>query len=123
MTALDIIKALSTDEKLKLQLVNIYDYMKPEQRLSIDHLAWVTYDALYEERLRENLNIQYENVRKGLDHFGDDFYARALKKTDEEMTTELQESLSTADLSIARKAMEQIMKEIRAAKKTVKKTN
>jgi hypothetical protein len=117
MRALDIIKAMPIDEKLKLQIINRYDFLAPSQKLAVDYLAWTTFYDLYEETLNDNLGVQYQNVKKGTDNFGGDFYKRALEKTDHQMINELQESLTNANLSIARKAIEQIMNEIHASKK------
>jgi hypothetical protein len=117
MKTLDIIKALPMD------ILNRYDYLKPEQKLSIDQLAWETYDSLYDEHLQENIALQYVDVKNGKEHFDDEFYKKALAKTDYEMMQDMEASVSQADLSIARKAMEQIMKEIHAAKGSPVKKN
>ncbi len=117
MNALDIIKALPIDEVVKTKILNNYDSFTVAQKSATDHLAWTTYDALYEERLRKNLGVQYDNVEQGGEKFGNDFYKRALKKTEREMTTEFKESVSKHDLSAARKAMEIIVREIQVAKK------
>lgn len=118
MKALDIIKAMPISEELKMQIVNRYDYLPPSEKLVIDHMAWSTFYNLYEETIDDNLGIQYNNVKKGTDHFGGDFYKRAADKSENQMLNDLEESLAKADLSIARKAMEQIMNEIHASKKS-----
>lgn len=117
MTALDIIKMLPIEDKLKSQLVSKYPHLKPAEKLDFDRLAWTTYDSMREEELTENLGIQYAKVTNGEDKFGKDFYSRALKKTDEELGKEFQESGSSFDLAEARKAMEIIVREIQASKK------
>jgi len=121
MKALDILKAMIPDEGLKMKIVNQYDDFSPSQKLAIDHLAWSTFYNLYNETLEENLGIQYQNVKKGTDKFGGDFYRRALEKTDNYMINEFQEALTKADISIARTAIEQIMQEIDASKKAAQK--
>ncbi len=121
MTTQDIIKMLPIEEKLKIQILNRYESMDQYEKLSIDEMAWNTYFSFYDERLKENLGQQYDRVKKGEEKFGDDFYARALKKTEQEMQAESQESTGTVDLAAARKAMEQIMAEITASKNAKKK--
>jgi hypothetical protein len=117
MNALGIIKSLPIAEEIKTKIINQYDSFTVSQKTAIDQLAWTTYDALYEERLKENLQIQYDNVKAGLGIVGEDFYKKALKKTDQEMTEDFEESVSKHDLSEARKAMEVIVREIQASKK------
>lgn len=116
MTTLDIIKAMPIDDKLKMQIVNNYDDMKPGQKSAIDHTAWTTFHAVYHELVKENLALQFEKVKQGEDHFGGDFDARAVKKAESDMQNDLQESLGKADLAIARTAMEKIVREMSAAR-------
>lgn len=116
MTTQDIIKMLPIDETRKIQILNRYDSMDQYEKLSIDEMAWSAYFTLYDERLKENVGMQYDKVKNGKEPYGDDFYARALKKTDQEMKGEFEESAATVDLAAARRAMEQIVGEIRAAK-------
>lgn len=116
MKTLDIIKALLTDDKLKMEVINRYDFLTPSQKLKIDSIAWTTFFDLYKTTLKCNLDIQYENVKEGKDHFDADFYKRALKKTEKQIMEEFEESLNNANISIARKTIKQIMNEIKASK-------
>lgn len=103
-------------ENAKLQIVNRYAYLKPSERFAVDHMAWSFFYDMFDETLQDNLGVQYLNAKKGTDSFSKDFYHRAMEKTENQMLNELEELLSKADLSIARKAMEQIMNEIHASK-------
>lgn len=116
MRALDIIKVIMTDEPLKMEIIDRYDLLTPSEKFKIDSIAWDAYYKLYNVRLECNLELQYENVKEGIEQLGDDFYARALKKTDEQMKDEFDKSLNNENISIARKAIEKIMNEIRASK-------
>jgi len=116
MTTLDLIKMLPMDEKVRAQLLSKYPQLDPSQKLDVDRMAWTTYDAMREATIEENLGIQYEKVKKGEEKFGDGFYERALKKTNQELAAEMQKNSSDFDLSEARKAMEIIVREIYASK-------
>jgi uncharacterized membrane protein YheB (UPF0754 family) len=122
MTTEDIIKSLPMDETLKQQILNLYPFMESAQKHDVDRLAWNTYHTFYQQLLDENLQVQFDDAMHDKDQFGEDFYARALKKTDQQMNKDLSEALAQYDLTAARKAMEQIVTEIRAAKAAPKKT-
>jgi hypothetical protein len=116
MGALDIIKVIMTDESLKMEIINTYDFLTPSQKFAIDSIAWETYYKLYNVTLECNLGLQYENVKAGKEELGDDFYKRAVEKTDKQMRGEFEKSLNDANISIARKAMEHIINEIHTSK-------
>jgi hypothetical protein len=116
MKALDIIKSMPIDEKFKIEIINRYDFLTPSQKFAIDSLAWTTFYDIYDATLQSNLELQYQNVKEGKDHFGEDFYARALKKTDKQMMDEFEKSLNEANISIAKITIKQIMDEINASK-------
>lgn len=116
MRALDIIKVLMPSEALKMEIINTYDFLTPSQKFEIDSIAWDTYYKLYNAKFDFNLELQNENVKAGKELVGDDFHARALRKTDIQMKDEFDKSLNNENIFIARKAMEKIMNEIRASK-------
>jgi len=116
MTIKDIIKVLPIEEKRKMQILNTYDYMEVDERVMIDRAAWSAFYEMYNGRLEDNLSEQTEKVKNGEEAIGDDFYTRALKKADQSMNGELQESAGKFDLAAARVAMQQIVQEIRASK-------
>jgi len=121
MTTLDAIKQLPLDDTLKNQILNMYEFMEPGQKLVIQRIAWNTYDLLRSVRIDENIEKQYEDVSQGKGHLGKDFYNNAVKKTDGEMQKHVSETTSAVDLASARRAMEQIINEIHAAKAAKKK--
>lgn len=123
MTAKDIIKMLPIDEKRKIQILNSYDYMDKYEKLSIDELAWTSYYELYNAGINANVDLILANVRKGEEELGDNVYARAMQKTEQELKGESTEAIGKMDLAAARVAMEQIVGEIRAAKAEKKTTH
>jgi hypothetical protein len=120
MTIKEIIKILPMSEKQRMEILNTYDFMDVGERVMIDRLAWDTYYSLYTERLNTNLAEQKEKVEEGKEELGTDFYQRALKKTDQEMTGEMKEALGEADLASARQAVQRIIQEMQDAKKSKK---
>jgi hypothetical protein len=120
MTTKDVIKMLPLDDTLKMQVLNMYDYMEPAQKLTIEVIAWRSYDLMRQEKLDINLAKEFEAVDEGKSHFGKGFYSDVVKKTDQQEQKDFAETASTVDLAAARRAMEQIINEIRAAKNTPK---
>jgi len=116
MTTIDVIKLLPMDDAIKTQILNTYAYMEPEQKLSIQSLAWDYYDLVFGIKLEGNMQEQMDQTIKGNGHLGKEFYAKAVKKTQEDMKKMLSESGSQSDLLAARQAMERIVNEIRDAK-------
>lgn len=119
MEALDIIKTMPIDEKLKIEIINRYDFLNPSQKFAIDSMAWTTFYDIYNATLQSNLELQYQNVEAGKEHFGKDFYVRALKKTDKQMKDDFEKSLNEANISIARTTIEQIMNDIHTSKQKI----
>ncbi len=123
MTTKDAIKLLPLDEKLKMQVLNMYDYMEPEQKLTVEVIAWKTYFLLHDEKVQMNLEKELAAVEAGEAPLGTDFYNHVLKKTDQQEKKDLSSQTENVDLAIARRAMEQIINEIRASKKKPKAKN
>ena len=118
MTTIDAIKLLPMAEKVKMQVLNMYEYMEPEQQRTIERLAWKTYFYMYHEHIQTNIERQFEEVAEGKAKFGADFFKEVIKKTKQDMRKQADESTGAVDLASARRAMEQIMKEIRITKKS-----
>lgn len=117
MTVTDIIKVLPMDNDLRMRILDTYDSMDPSRKYAITRASWKAYMMLYDEKLNENLELQLHAVTEGKEHLGEDFYARVLQKTEDQMTKELSKSVEAVNLATARKAMEIIVREIKASKK------
>jgi nicotinate-nucleotide pyrophosphorylase len=124
MTTKDAIKLLPLDEKLKLQILNMFDYMSPEQRLTIARIAWKTYDYLQAQKVDIDIEKHIEKSIEGQSDIpmDENFYSSILKEANNEMTKEFHEKSGAIDLANARKAMQQIVEEITASKHIKKKT-
>jgi hypothetical protein len=123
MTTLDIIKILPLDETERIQLLNKYEHGTKEQKTQISMLAWSGYFDLYDQRLKENIRNEFRLIKKGEGGSLDEkLYVRALKNTEQELNKETSQQISETDLTRAREAMKQIITEIRASKKSKKRT-
>jgi hypothetical protein len=116
MTTKDAIKQLPIEDELKLQVLRLYDYMEPDQKLIIERTAWNAYFIMQKETIQQNIELQFEKVEKGEAELGEDFYADVVKETDKEMVENVQNAKGSVDLAVARKAMQQIVKEMQDAK-------
>ncbi|HZE87300.1 MAG TPA: hypothetical protein VE090_03785 [Methylomirabilota bacterium] len=116
MTTQDVIKLLPIDETIKMQVLKMYDYMDPAQKLAIQRIAWNTYDFMSAQQVDDMVELQLDKVREGDGKLGIDFYDTALKHADQQIQKELQESSGAVDLATARQSMEQIIREMQEAK-------
>ena len=122
MTIPNIIKLLPLEEQEKVDMINVYENGTKEQKNAIVDLAWKSYFAIYNKKVNDYANEEMREIQEGKDGSLDEqIYARALKKTSQEMNGEMDKTLQKTNLDIARNAMKQIMTEINAAKK--KKSN
>lgn len=113
----DLIKILPLEESFRTELLQKYESMSPEQKYPIIQLLWDTYDALFRLKVEENMQsafLRAKNNQEKLDH---SFYDRIKIQTEKQLEEENSKILENVDLSAARKAMEQIIAEIRASKK------
>ena len=120
MTTKEVIKLLQIDEKVKMQILRMYDYMDDEQKLAVQRVAWNTYFAMFNQQLDKQLDTQFQEVIDGKEHFGDTYYEEAVTKTEKKMAHERQEAVTKTDLTAARQAMQQIVSEINSSKTTKK---
>ncbi|HWY79396.1 MAG TPA: hypothetical protein VNW29_03495 [Candidatus Sulfotelmatobacter sp.] len=118
MTTKNAIKLLPMDEKLKTQLLNVYDFMEPDQKRTVQRIAWKTYFYMYHQKAQTNITQQLEEVAEGKGQFGKAFFAEVEKKTAQDLTIQFDKSSESVDLAAARQAMEQIIQEIRTVKKS-----
>lgn len=120
MTTINAIKMLPMDEDLKTKVLSMYDFMEPELKRTVELIAWKTYFYVYNERMQFNLAQHFDEVEQGKAHFGKNFYREAVKMTNQEMAKNSADAGGAVDLAMARRAMEQIINEIQAAKKDQK---
>jgi len=121
MTTEDILKLLPLEEEEKIRVLNEYEFGTKERKADIELLAWTGYMEWYDERVKENITKEMDLIKKGEGGALDKtLYARALKRTEDELQEELTKGVTDTDLARARVAMKQIMNEIHAVKNAKK---
>jgi hypothetical protein len=108
-TTQDVIKLLPFHTDFKDDLLKNFDTLNPDQKFAIERVIWEFYDALFENRLDENMKIAFEKAKKKevpLDH---EFYTRVRKETEQQLKEEFSETEATVDLSEAREKLQEIL--------------
>lgn len=116
LTTANIIKVLPFEESFKHELLQELPVLSKGQVFTLDGILRNTFYALYDARLQENMQIALDKVAHNQEKLGEDFYARVQQQTMEELEEAGRDKIDSADLEAARRAMEQIVQEIRAAK-------
>lgn len=109
MKVKDAIKLLPLDEGMKGEILEKFDQMSPEKQLAISRMAWNYYYTVYGQSLEKNLDDQFQQVLKGEEHFGKDYYAKAVKKTDGELTKVAADASTKTDLVDTREELQEIL--------------
>lgn len=117
MQTKDIIKLLPLDEKFKMELLNEFDFLDPDEKFEIEQVLWKAYRDLYEAKLKDNMQLALQKAGNNQEKLDKGFYKRIREQTDKELEEEERQTIEQTDLFAARTAMEKIVKEIRAAKK------
>lgn len=112
-----IINLLPFEPSAKLDLLEKYDSLPREEQLRISDLVWETFYDLYEIKIKDNFDKAIQEAEKNGEKPDQSFYGKVLERTDKEISDLLSSAADSTDLSVARKSMEKILKEIHAAKK------
>jgi hypothetical protein len=107
---LDIIKLLPFEEKFKEDLLASFDKLTDDQRYSIENVIWEFYDALYEMRLKTNMEAAFERAKKKEEKLDHEFYLRIRKQTEQELMQEFSSTETAVDLSETREQLQEILK-------------
>lgn len=110
MKTKDIIKVLPFDKEFQIELLNQYDGLPLDRKSSVAELLWETYDALYELKLDENLQLALLRAKDNQEKLDNNFYKRVVEKTDKEMESEVTETIAKLDLASTRQELKKIIK-------------
>ncbi|MBI2074504.1 MAG: hypothetical protein HYT83_01560 [Candidatus Levybacteria bacterium] len=116
ITTKEIIKLLPFEDKFRLELLEKFDSLNPDQKFNMEQILWDAYFALYKLKLDENLQLAFLRAKENQEKLDKDFYKRVEEQTEKELSENTIEVTEEVDLEAARKAMEKIIKEIRATK-------
>lgn len=117
MKTKDIIKILPIDESLRTSLLEEFDSLDVEPKYRLIELLWEIYDGLFGLKLEENTQLALLRAKEGQETLDKNFYKRVKEQTEKDMETKAIEDVQNTDIASARKALEVIVKEIRASKK------
>lgn len=118
MTTKDIIKILPLEDASKNELLNEFDSLDSDQKFYIEQAIWDVYYEFFDLKMQANLEIALADAKEGQEKLDKEFYNRVREQTEKEMQAESTQTIEGADLAAARTAMEKIIREIRASKKT-----
>lgn len=121
LSAKTIIKILPLEDSFKTELLGSLDLLDLDRKFAMERILWKTYDAFYGLKLEENMQLGLLRVGNHEEKLDKDFYRRIREQTKKDMETEMIDSTEKVDLSEARRAMELIIREMRASK--IKKVN
>ncbi len=117
LTTRSIIKILPFEEGFKTDLLDLFEQLDDDQKLVIQQILWDTYFAIYKGALEEKTQEAMVKAGEGKEKLDKEFYLRVEQEIEKEMQGVAVKQSESVDLGIARKAMELIIKEIRASKK------
>lgn len=120
ITTKNIIKALPFDERFKMELLNEFDFLTPDQKFTITRLMWDTFQAIFTIKLDENMQKALQDVEEEKEKLNNTLYNKVRQRTLQQLENDLEANLSNIDLAAARHAIETIIDELkifRASKK------
>lgn len=120
MTIQQLIKILPLEDTFKQDLLASWDSLDADQQINIGRMLWDGYYALYRIKLEHNIGQALLKAQKNEVTLDKDFYKRIRIETREQMKKEAETSTTNVDLEAARKAMESIVKEMKASKMKIK---
>ncbi|GIW62166.1 MAG: hypothetical protein KatS3mg089_1018 [Patescibacteria group bacterium] len=110
-TTKTIIKILPFEREFKEQLLLAFDTMDPDRKITVERAVWDLYDAIYELKLQENINIALQNALVNKEKLDSEFYKRVKKKTEMELLSSTATTVMQSDLTQAREKLEQLLQE------------
>lgn len=111
ITTLDIIKMLPFEKSFQLKLFEQFDKLNPDQKFEMEQVLWDTYDAIYDLKLQDNLNLAFAKVKSHQESLDKDFYARTKQETEKQMENEFLKNISGFDITNIRSRLELIAKD------------
>jgi transketolase len=110
-TTQDIIRIVPFQADFKSDLLGKYDTLTDDQRFAIERIVWDFYDALYEVRLQENMQVALERAKKNEEKLDHEFYNRVRAQTEKQLQEEFSKTETSIDLSGTREALAKILQQ------------
>jgi len=109
LTTKDIIKTLPFASEFQKQLLEGFDSLDADKKFEIEQILWDSYDALFQIKLEENLELATIEAEVGNVALDQDFYKKAQEKTEKEMKSNFHEETKDMDLSAIREKLQAYM--------------
>ncbi len=110
-TTKTIIKILPFEKEFKEQLLLAFDSIDPDRRITVERALWDLYDAIYELKLQENIDLALQNALVNKEKLDPEFYKRIKEQTEMEILSSTATAATQVDLTQAREKLEQLLKE------------
>ena len=120
ITTKTIINYLPFDSDYKLDLLEKYDSLPFDEKAKVSDMVWDLYSDLYKLRIQENYDKAIAEAEEKGEKIDKNFYGKVLEMTREEVGKQLISAGESGDLGEARRSMEKIIKEMKAAKMPLK---
>lgn len=108
LTTKGIIKILPLDKNFQSKLLEKFDSLSADQKFQIERIVWDAYDAFYEMKLEENLQLALLKVRKGQEKLDSQLYEKVREQTEKEMEGEFYQKTEHQDLASVREKLEKL---------------
>ncbi|NMB84311.1 hypothetical protein GYA28_03400 [Candidatus Roizmanbacteria bacterium] len=109
MTTKDIIKNLPLEDKTKNTLLEKFDTFTPDQKFDLEQVMWDAYEAIYNLKLQENLDLALLEAKENKESLDPEFYARVKVQTEKEMAKYLLGSTTEAELKNIRQKIQSLI--------------
>lgn len=115
-TTKDIIMLLPFEQQMKESLLRDFDQLTPDQKFAVERLVWGMYDALYEIKLDENMQLAFARAEKNQEKLDHEFYQRVREQTEWDLQKAFSVTETKTALEVTRQAIQDIQKELSSPK-------
>lgn len=102
---------LPFEKQFQLKLLEMYEkeQLTPDQKFEVEQVVWDTYDALYELKLQENLQISLHKARNNQEKLDKELYLRAKQLTERQMENDYSLYTTGTDISQVRAKLDTLI--------------
>src|SRR3990167_5594391 len=88
LTIQTIIQQLPIEQELKAGLLSRLETADDDTKFYLEREIWDIYFSLQDLKIDENVQIKFEEIKKGEANFGTDFYKQVVEEEDKESQKE-----------------------------------
>ncbi len=109
VTTQDIIKALPFEDIFKRSLLQQFDKLNPGRKFIIEQTLWDTYDALFQLKVEEKMQLAFDRAKRNEETLDETFYKRIKDEAEKEMEKGFFQNTKESDLSAIRSKLQTLM--------------